>query len=288
MKGEDFSMKMQRAKDLVTGAIISALVVGVTPVALAKTGAANIPVQYSNIKVVVDGKELSTSKEPFIYDGTTYLPLRAVAEAVGKEVKWDNAAKVAYLGEKTISSAPKLTETDYLSQLGVKEYMCETYGYYVHVLAVTNNSRDTLRIESNAVSKDESGKVVEAKSASDYAIGSGDTAVLTHYFDEEPAKVEYSLSARKDSYTKSATADIKADISRAGDKLIVSCSNIGSDAANFVKATALFFKNGSLVRTDFTYCTGNDSALAPWNTVVEEIEPYTEFDRYEVYITAKK
>lgn len=104
MKGEDFSMKMQRAKDLVTGAIISALVVGVTPAALAKTGAANIPVQYSDIKVVVDGKELSTSKEPFIYDGTTYLPLRAVAEAVGKEVSWDNAAKVAYLGAKPTTS----------------------------------------------------------------------------------------------------------------------------------------------------------------------------------------
>ena len=100
-------MKMQRAKDLVTGAIISALVVGVTPVALAKTGLVNIPVQYSNIKVVVDGKELSTSKEPFIYDGTTYLPLRAVAEAVGKEVNWDNAAKVAYLGAKPAASAPQ-------------------------------------------------------------------------------------------------------------------------------------------------------------------------------------
>lgn len=100
-------MKMQRAKDLVTGAIISALVVGITPVALAKTGAANIPVKYSNIKVVVDGKELSTSKEPFIYDGTTYLPLRAVAEAVGKEVSWDNAAKVAYLGAKTEETSPQ-------------------------------------------------------------------------------------------------------------------------------------------------------------------------------------
>lgn len=100
-------MKMQRAKDLATGAIISALVVGVTPVALAKTGLVNIPVQYSNIKVVVDGNELSTSKEPFIYDGTTYLPLRAVAEAVGKEVSWDNSAKVAYLGAKLATSTPQ-------------------------------------------------------------------------------------------------------------------------------------------------------------------------------------
>lgn len=104
-------MKMQRAKDLVTGAIVSALVVGITPAALAKTGLVNIPVQYSNIKVVVDGKELSTSKEPFIYDGTTYLPLRSVAEAVGKEVSWDNAAKVAYLGAKPAENVKTEVET---------------------------------------------------------------------------------------------------------------------------------------------------------------------------------
>ena len=54
----------------------------------------NITVTYDNIKVVVDGKEVQFGKdtkgnqiEPFIYNGTTYLPLRAVAEAVGKEVK---------------------------------------------------------------------------------------------------------------------------------------------------------------------------------------------------------
>lgn len=94
-------MKMQRMKDFAMGAIISALVVGTTPVALAKAGLVNIPVQYSNIKVAVDGNELSTSKEPFIYDGTTYLPLRAVAEAVGMDVSWDNTTKTANLMSKS-------------------------------------------------------------------------------------------------------------------------------------------------------------------------------------------
>lgn len=69
----------------------------------------NITVTYDNIKVVVDGKEVQFGKdtkgnqiEPFIYNGTTYLPLRAVGEAIGKEVKWDQNTKTAFLGDGTV------------------------------------------------------------------------------------------------------------------------------------------------------------------------------------------
>ena len=88
-------MKFQRMRDFVMGAVTASLVLGVTPAAFAKVASMNIPVQYNNIKVLVDGEELRTEKEPFLYDGTTYLPLRAVAEAVGKEVSWDSATKTA-------------------------------------------------------------------------------------------------------------------------------------------------------------------------------------------------
>ncbi len=66
----------------------------------------NITVTYDNVKVVVDGRQVQFGKdskgkqiEPFIYNGTTYLPLRAVAEAVGKEVQWDKNTKTAFLGD---------------------------------------------------------------------------------------------------------------------------------------------------------------------------------------------
>lgn len=90
-------MKFQRMRDFIMGAAVASLVLSATTVAFAKVAGVNIPVQYNNIKVLVDGKELQTEKEPFIYDGTTYLPLRAVAEAVGKEVSWDSATKTAIL-----------------------------------------------------------------------------------------------------------------------------------------------------------------------------------------------
>lgn len=41
----------------------------------AKTESVNIPVKYNNIKVTVDGNQVSTANEPFIYNGTTYYLL---------------------------------------------------------------------------------------------------------------------------------------------------------------------------------------------------------------------
>lgn len=40
-----------------------------------------------------------TKQVPITYRGSTYLPLRAVAEAVGLEVTWDANTNTAYLGE---------------------------------------------------------------------------------------------------------------------------------------------------------------------------------------------
>ena len=64
-----------------------------------------ITVQYSGIKLVVDGVEVTpqdangTTVEPFIYNGTTYLPVCAVGEAIGKQVTWDGGSQTVYLGE---------------------------------------------------------------------------------------------------------------------------------------------------------------------------------------------
>lgn len=106
-------MKFQRTKDILTGVIISALVITMGTTAFAKVSKMNIIANYNNIKIVVDGKELKTDKEPFIYDGTTYLPVRAVGEAVGKTVSWDGNTNTVTLSssEKTSTSSTSNTQT---------------------------------------------------------------------------------------------------------------------------------------------------------------------------------
>ena len=57
------------------------------------------------VKIVIDGTEITPRDangkrvDPIIIDGTTYLPVRAVAEALGKEVYWDGPRYTVYLGK---------------------------------------------------------------------------------------------------------------------------------------------------------------------------------------------
>lgn len=68
--------------------------------ALASNAARTITVYYQDIKIYVDGIKQSPSAEPFIYNGTTYLPVRAVSEALGETVVWNQDTKSVYIGEQ--------------------------------------------------------------------------------------------------------------------------------------------------------------------------------------------
>lgn len=62
-------------------------------------------VMVGGIRIVIDGQELhpvnanGNPVEPMIYKGTTYLPVRAVASALGKAVYWDGPNYTVYLGD---------------------------------------------------------------------------------------------------------------------------------------------------------------------------------------------
>ncbi len=85
----------KRLQGLVAGVLIGATVAGTGVFAYTNY----IEAVYNNIRIVVDGKEVHTDTEPFISEGTTYLPVRAVAEALGKPVYWDGPNYTVYIGE---------------------------------------------------------------------------------------------------------------------------------------------------------------------------------------------
>ena len=80
-------------------AIAGLLLTSVAPIAVAGTGSQTIEVTYRNITIWVDGKQISVDTEPFIVQGRTFVPLRAIAEALGRSVSWDdptNRVTVSY------------------------------------------------------------------------------------------------------------------------------------------------------------------------------------------------
>ena len=102
----------KRIQGFVTGALAVAMLGCITP--MAREAAESITAVYHNIKLVVDGvlvepKDASGNiVEPFIYNGTTYLPVRAVATAFEKEVVWDQDSYTVFLGGEVDKPAKEL------------------------------------------------------------------------------------------------------------------------------------------------------------------------------------
>lgn len=94
----------ERIQGLVTGVIIGAVCTG--GAVFAKTAVETIEVSYDNIKVYKDNvlcelKDANGSViEPFIYNGTTYMPVRGTANLAGMDVTWDGASQSIYLWDE--------------------------------------------------------------------------------------------------------------------------------------------------------------------------------------------
>ena len=98
----------------------------------------DLTVTYNDIKLVVDGIPVTpkdangATVEPFICDGTTYLPVRAIGEALGKPVKWDGNTKTVYIGNVPgadiyLPEACPPYESEYYKAPGYFKMMGQTY-----------------------------------------------------------------------------------------------------------------------------------------------------------------
>jgi hypothetical protein len=91
-------------KSAILGCVVGVMVSSGVSV-FAYNGTKNISATFKNIKIYVDGSELTPRDsngnvlEPFIYNGSTYLPVRAVGEAIGKNVSYDGNTNSIYIGK---------------------------------------------------------------------------------------------------------------------------------------------------------------------------------------------
>ncbi|SHK48167.1 copper amine oxidase N-terminal domain-containing protein [Tepidibacter formicigenes] len=81
-----------------------------------------ITAYFYNIKVSLNGKSIDFANEPFIYEDTTYVPLRDISESLGVNVYWDNQSKTIYMHSDDTSYSNNKYELEILkSQLREKE-----------------------------------------------------------------------------------------------------------------------------------------------------------------------
>lgn len=125
-------------KNWIAGGVVLTLLAGTLAVpALASVGQKAAILDYNNIKVTLDGQPLTlhdahgNTVETFAIDGTTYLPVAALSQALGLKVSWDNNTKTVVLtsdggaGQNqgtTVQTPPTGTTTgSYIGEAKAKE-----------------------------------------------------------------------------------------------------------------------------------------------------------------------
>lgn len=94
----------KRLQGLIAGVLIGAVLM--SGVVFAKQISETAELFYNNIKIYIDGGEIVPKDangnvvEPFTMNGTTYLPVRAISNAFGKDVEWDGVTQSVYIGKK--------------------------------------------------------------------------------------------------------------------------------------------------------------------------------------------
>lgn len=101
-------LKIKQWKGFISGIIFTLVIMALSGVVFATVTGTSITVYYDNIKILLNGKEIETKDingneaEPFIYNGTTYVPIRAVSQAFNKIVEWDADSKCVKIYETEI------------------------------------------------------------------------------------------------------------------------------------------------------------------------------------------
>lgn len=117
-------MKNRKALTIcIVALLLTALLAGT---AVATTGTVTKGLYYNSVKVTLDGKALDLKNavgnvvEPFIIEGTTYLPVRAISEALGLDVDWDGATSTVIL------TTPLESRDIYITRTGSKYHYDST------------------------------------------------------------------------------------------------------------------------------------------------------------------
>lgn len=138
---------MKNKKRIISAILALVLLVAASGTVIAADGKVTKDLYYNNIKITLDGSVVATrdangkSVDPFNMEGSIYLPVRAVATALGVDVEWDNSTKTVMLRSADSElSAGELFNRCKASVVHIDTGMGGGTGFFIEEdVVVTNN-----------------------------------------------------------------------------------------------------------------------------------------------------
>lgn len=136
----------RRLQGMLLGLIIGVMLT--SGVVFSKQISETAEIFYNNIKIYIDGGEIvpkdanGNMTEPFIYNGTTYLPVRAISNAFGKDVEWDGTTQSVYIGKKD-----QTKPDNYLDRIQYNDYKEASGGSDIAIIngTITDYNNNTYK-----------------------------------------------------------------------------------------------------------------------------------------------
>jgi len=154
----------KRLQGIIAGVIIGAILT--SGAVFATSGIRTAELLYTNIKILLDGKEIvpkdanGNNIEPFIIEGTTYLPVRGIASSLGLNVEWDGQKNTVLLNKPGIfSNGMQVYDDQYVTieyaGLDKTEYSWSDTIRYHAKFNIKNKTEYALTFQPDAISFDD-------------------------------------------------------------------------------------------------------------------------------------
>lgn len=249
----------KRLQGVLIGVLVGAVLT--SGIVFAEEISKTINAVYMNVKLVVDGVQIEPKDangnyvEPFIYNGTTYLPVRAVGTAFGKDVSWDGDTATVYVGGQVDKPAKEvaLFEKPYIECKNANEFTFAKSGdngklnNYISARIAPGYRDDRKELENDRYSADNyvvyplNGLAKKAKGTFMQASGGSSTVQFNFY--NESGKLLY-----QSPIMNSATTPIDFEFD------ITNCINLKVECiatAEWNENTACTINNFAIVTTDY-------------------------------------
>lgn len=172
---------MKKATKFLLGVLLICLLI---PTALAASKTVQATLNYSDIKIVRNGETITPtavngkSTEPFSIDGTVYLPIRAVSEALGCDIDWDATTNSVVIDADGVIKADDVMES--VHSIG----FVDTDGAKVSAVVVKYNMDLT---GAKIKASDFEVSTYATRNKNRWETGENPSAVLKAYVNDEPA-----------------------------------------------------------------------------------------------------
>ena len=210
----------------------------------------------------------------------------AASSAVASSAAASSAASSDAASSQAVQVDPNSVVGEGKTAEGIKVEGLSAFTEYSNqlFLILTNESGTDCNVTVNVDFFDKNGNIVGTTSGYVDAFVDGTSVAESFYCDDPFAKYEYNVASSDIDYYLPVDKDLKVEVNKATNKIIISITNNGKVAAKYPEYTALFFKDGKLVYDNWGFCDDADSEIKPGATERDECSCYEEFDDVKVYV----